>query len=101
MHKGLGMKITLKSKVQRNPEMVSGNMDGEIVMLSVQRGEYFGLDKVGSRIWELIEHPILVIRLKSVLLEEYEVEESTCEKDLIEFLEDLEKKGLLISEIPE
>ena len=54
------MKLTLDSKVQRNPEMVSGNMDGEIVMLSLQRGEYFGLDMVGSRIWELIEHSTFV-----------------------------------------
>ena len=78
--------------------MVSGNMDGEIVMLSIQRGEYFGLDKIGSRIWELIEHSITVDTIKQLLLEEYEVNEPTCEKDLIEFLEDLETKGLIIIE---
>jgi hypothetical protein len=95
------MKITLESKVQRNPEMVSGNMDGEIVMLSLQRGEYFGLDKVGSRIWELIEHSTIVGNIKQALLEEYEVDELTCEKDLIEFLEDLGNKGLLIASTPQ
>jgi hypothetical protein len=95
------MKIALETKVQRNPEMVSGNMDGEVVMLSLQRGEYFGLDKVGSRIWELIEQPIIVSRIKILLLEEYEVDELTCEKDLLEFLEDLEKKGLLIAGVQE
>jgi hypothetical protein len=95
------MKLTLDSKVQRNPEMVSGNMDGEIVMLSLQRGEYFGLDKVGSRIWELIEQSITVDNIKKVLLDEYEVDVLTCEKDLIEFLEDLESKGLLIVNLSE
>jgi hypothetical protein len=95
------MKITLESKVQRNPEMVSGNMDGEIVMLSLQRGEYFGLDKVGSRIWELIEHLTTVGNLKLTLLAEYEVDELTCEKDLIEFLEDLKSKGLIIDSLSE
>jgi hypothetical protein len=95
------MKLTLDSKVQRNPEMVSGNMDGEIVMLSLQRGEYFGLDKVGSRIWELIEQSITVDNIKKVLLNEYEVDVLTCEKDLIEFLEDLESKGLLIVNLSE
>jgi hypothetical protein len=89
------MKITLESIVKRNPEMVSGNMDGEIVMLSLQRGEYFGLDKVGSRIWELLEHSTSVGIIKTALLEEYEVDESTCEKDLIEFLEDLQNKDLI------
>jgi Coenzyme PQQ synthesis protein D (PqqD) len=93
------MKITLDTKIHRNPEMVSGNMDGEIVMLSVQRGEYFGLDIVGSRIWELIENSITVGKIKQTLLDEYEVDESTCEDDLIEFLEDLQKKGLLITDI--
>ena len=95
------MKLTLESKVQRNPEMVSGNMDGEIVMLSLQRGEYFGLDKVGSRIWELIEQLIVVDNIKKVLLDEYEVDVLTCEKDLLEFLEDLESKGLLIVNLSE
>jgi hypothetical protein len=95
------MKLTLESKVQRNPEMVSGNMDGEIVMLSLQRGEYFGLDKVGSRIWELIEQSIVVDTIKKVLLDEYEVDVLTCEKDLLEFLEDLESKGLIIVNLSE
>ncbi len=76
--------------------MVSGNMDGEVVMLSIQRGEYFGLDKIGSRIWELIENPHSIEEIKAILLEEYEVEEDTCKKDLIEFLEDLQIKGLII-----
>jgi hypothetical protein len=95
------MKITLESIVKRNPEMVSGNMDGEVVMLSLQRGEYFGLDKVGSRIWELLEHSTSVGTIKAALLEEYEVDEPTCEKDLIEFLEDLQNKDLITVSIAE
>ena len=76
--------------------MVSGNMDGEVVMLSLQRGEYFGLDKIGSRIWELIEHTVKVDEVRIILLDEYEVDEETCLKDLIEFLDDLQNKGLVI-----
>ena len=76
--------------------MVSGNMDGEVVMLSIQRGEYFGLDKIGSRIWELIENLVSIKEIRSILIEEYDVDEETCLKDLIEFLEDLQNKGLLI-----
>jgi hypothetical protein len=90
------MKIKLINKVQRNPEMVSGNMDGEVVMLSIQRGEYFGLDMIGSRIWELIEHSVKVEEIMTRLLEEYDVDEKTCLGDLIEFLEDLQNKGLII-----
>ena len=76
--------------------MVSGNMDGEVVMLSLQRGEYFGLDKIGSRIWELIEHTVKVDEVRTILMDEYEVDEETCLKDLIEFLDDLQNKGLVI-----
>jgi hypothetical protein len=90
------MKITVDSKVQRNPEMVSGNMDGEVVMLSIQRGEYFGLDKIGSRIWDIIENSISISDIKNILLQEYEVDEETCLNDLIEFLEDLQNKGLIL-----
>jgi len=76
--------------------MVSGNMDGEVVMLSLQRGEYFGLDKIGSRIWELIEQTMKVDEVRIILMDEYDVDEETCLNDLIEFLEDLQNKGLVI-----
>ena len=88
--------INLQTAIKRNPELVSSDIDGEKVMMSLDNGEYFGLDPVGSRIWELIENPIHVDKLISLLLEEFEVGEAQCNIDTIEFLNQLHEKNLLI-----
>lgn len=88
--------INLQTTIKRNPALVSSDIDGEKVMMSLENGEYFGLDPVGSRIWELIENPISVDKLISLLLDEFEVGEVQCNLDTIEFLNQLQEKNLLI-----
>ena len=43
--------------VSRNPNLVAANVDGDLVMMSVEQGEYFGITGVGSRVWELLATP--------------------------------------------
>ena len=88
--------ISLISTVQRNPNMVASKLDEELVMMSVENGEYYGIDETGSRIWELIESPQMVSALIDSLLDEFEVEQAECENDTFEFLEELYAKNLLI-----
>jgi hypothetical protein len=88
--------INLQTKVQRNLNMVSSKIDNELVMMSIENGEYYGLDEVGSRIWELIEKPVVVEELVLALLDEFEVERKDCEVETFEFLEELSSKKLLI-----
>jgi len=84
------------SFIRRNPELVSSNLDGETVMMSIENGEYFGLDPVGSRIWELLETPLTVANLVDILVDEFEVSREECEVDTIEFLNQLLDKQLLV-----
>ena len=88
--------ITLNTTIKRNPELVASDMDGETVMMSIDNGEYFGLDPVGSRIWTLIENPVRIDKLIEQLLEEFDVTKEQCEIDTLEFLNQLQDKNLLI-----
>ncbi len=92
--------ITLTSTIKRNPELISSDIDGEKVMMSIESGEYFGLDPVGTRIWELIENPIEVNSLVEQLIDEFDVSREQCEADTFEFLEQLFEKNLLIVNLP-
>jgi len=58
-------------------------------MMSVENGKYYGLDDTGSRIWELIERPVRVSDLIDRLLERFDVDRETCEKDVLKFLSEL------------
>jgi hypothetical protein len=81
--------------LQRKQDQLFSEIDGEVVMLSVENSEYYGMDKVGSRIWQLIEKPVALKQLIEILLDEYEVAEEQCKKDTLMFIEQLIEKDLV------
>ncbi len=88
-------KLALASTVERNPELISSEMDGETVMMSIENGKYYGIDKIGTRIWELLENSHEISELCVVLLEEFEVDRKQCESDVLTFLNDLLKENII------
>lgn len=89
-------KLTLQAVVKRNSGLVTSNIDGEIVMMSVDNGEYYGLDEIGSRIWDLLENSISIEQLVDQLTEEFDVAKEDCINDTFEFLKDLLNKNLIL-----
>lgn len=81
--------------VVRSMEPVDAEVDGAVVMMSLRRGNYYGLDGVGSRIWQLVVEPVSVGAICDALALEYEVDAEQCEKDVIEFLAELDREGLI------
>lgn len=90
------MKITDKTLIKRKSDIVFSKMDNEVVMLSIENGEYYGLDEIGTRIWEVIEHEITFLSLIDLLKDEFDVSEEICKRDTIGFLHELHKKNLLL-----
>jgi len=74
---------------------ISADLSGEVVILNLDSGVYYGLDLVGARIWDLIQAPKTVMEIRAVLLEEYEVEPERCERDLLVLLQSLATEGLI------
>jgi hypothetical protein len=64
-------------------EIVASDIDGETVMMSIENGKYYVLDDIGSRIWELIEKPTKVSDLNDSLLERFDVDRETWERDVL------------------
>jgi hypothetical protein len=87
--------ITLNSVVNASGELVSANLDGEVVILGYKSGAYYSLDQVGAFIWDLLQEPRAVSEVRDAMFEEYEIELSQCEQDLFALLEDLADKELI------
>lgn len=87
--------LDLQATVVRSPEQVSGDIDGQVVLLSIENGEYYNMNEVGSRIWALLEEPKTGDELVEQLLTEFEVERATCEQEVAAFLAHLQKDNLL------
>lgn len=81
--------------LQRKPGLLFNQIDGEVVMLSIENSEYYGMNKVGSRIWELLEEPVRFSALIEQLLEEFNVSTEQCTADTTILLHKLEDKGLI------
>ncbi len=67
----------------------------ELVMFSVERGKYYGLNEVGAAIWRRMERPITVARLCMELQEAFDVPAEQCWADVSGYLEKLLDKGLI------
>jgi hypothetical protein len=87
--------VTTETIVARRPETLSAPVDDELVMLDTRTSTYFGLDRIGNRIWELIEEPKLVGDICAVLQREFDVSEARCLEDVAAFVEQLERADLI------
>lgn len=76
-------------------DLVTSVLDEETVMMSIERGKYYGLDPVGSRIWELLQTPRRVSAIVNGVLEEFTGERGAVERDLLAFLNKLAGEGML------
>jgi hypothetical protein len=85
---------TLASVVAVNPDVAFRELDGEMVLLDLAKGTYFGLDQVGARIWTLIGDRASLSTVFETLAAEYEVAPLVLERDLLALVDDLCAKGL-------
>ncbi|MGD7044471.1 lasso peptide biosynthesis PqqD family chaperone [Jeotgalibacillus proteolyticus] len=82
--------------VAQQPGNVVSNMDGEIVMLSIENGKYYNLGDIGGVIWEKIEQPVVIASLIEELIQEYEVDALECDQQVMSFLDQLGKENLVV-----
>ena len=77
-------------------EVVARDLGGEAVLLHLGSGTYFGLDPVGTRIWNLLaEHQSTEV-VAPLLLQEFDVEERLLQQDFDALLTQLLAQKLLL-----
>jgi hypothetical protein len=87
--------MNLNQTITPSPDVISQEVSGETVLLDLQSENYFGLDEVGTRIWQLIKETDDLRSIYNTLLDEYEVEEERLEKDLEALLGEISDLGLV------
>jgi len=89
--------LTLKpqTRVRRIDDVLDTDIDNETVMMDIDQGRYFGLNKTGTRIWALVAEPIVIGDLCDQLTAEFSVPREQCEQEVMGFLQGLLKRGLL------
>jgi hypothetical protein len=81
----------------RKPELHAVEMDGELVMMGQEQGEYYGLRDVAASIWNHLAEPRTLDDLVGLVADEYDVTPDGCRDDIVAFLDELAAKKLVVT----
>ncbi|MDJ1184129.1 PqqD family protein [Roseofilum casamattae] len=82
-------------KVSVAPDVMAQDLAGESVLLNLQTEEYFGLDDVGTRIWQNLTEKDSIQSAIDALLTEYDVEQEQLQHDVDTLIAELLDHGLV------
>lgn len=91
----MGSPLSFNSIVVASPEQVSCPLGDESAILNLKNSVYYGVDPVGTRVWNLLKQPRKVAELRDAIVDEYEVDEDRCGRDVLELLEKMRREGLI------
>jgi Coenzyme PQQ synthesis protein D (PqqD) len=88
--------MQLDQRFQVSDDVVAREVAGEMVLLDLASGLYFGLDPVGSRIWDrLSEGPCSLTEVCDMIEAEFDAPRDQIESDLLALAAQLTDKKLI------
>ncbi len=89
------MNEAMSQTVQVLPDVLSQEVSGETVLLDLNNENYFGLNEVGTRIWQLLQEQNNLEKIYDIMLDEYEVDTKRLRKDFDDIIKQLVESGLI------
>jgi hypothetical protein len=87
--------ITLDTVLVASPGLMASEVDGELVMMHIDKGTYYGLDPVAARIYQALAEPKSVGEVCELMLQKFEVDPDTCRTEVLSFSQDLLSEGIV------
>jgi hypothetical protein len=87
--------IRSTERYHKNTDLLTVEMDGDLVMMSIERGDYYGVSGIGPFVWKLIDTPATFMALVDAIVENFEIDAETASADLQIFLGELTKNGMV------
>ena len=88
--------ITVHTRIARAPDILPAEIDGELLLMSIEEGRYVGLAGTARQIWDLIEPPCTFGALCDGLRERYSATPGRIDADALTFVGKLAKQKLII-----
>ncbi len=83
------------SVVTPHPDVQCSVLDGEAVLLNLETGAYFTLNRAGTVTWELFDGARTLDQIHSAICERFEVGEEISRQDLLSLVDHLSQEGLI------
>lgn len=81
--------------IGRSPSVVGADTVDEAILIDIDSGYFFQLNKTAARIWTTVEQPISFAELCTVLIDTFKAPSDDCRRDVAEFVTDMQERGLL------
>ena len=84
-----------ETRIGRRDSVVSADVADDAILLDIDSGYFFQLNRSAARIWSLLETPLTFGQLCASLQEEFGIEADACRADVREFVADLTERGVV------
>lgn len=89
------MQVNLAMRLDVAPAVVTRGVGGEMMLLDLDSGSYFGLDPIGAEVWQAIEAGKPLAEACDALERQYDVAREQLERDVLALVGQLIEKGLV------
>ena len=79
-----------------NKKFISSGFGDEMMLMNLETGDYIGLNSVSADIWRQAEKKITAQQIIDYLLQQYDVGEEICKREVLTAMQQMLEKGLLI-----
>ena len=87
--------MNVNQTISLSPDVISQEVSGETVLWDLKSENYFGLDAVGTRIWQLIRDNGDLQVILETILDEFDADEARIRGDLDALLSEIADLGLI------
>ena len=81
--------ITLPKTVKISNNVLFQQINNECVLLDMDSEQYYGLDDIGARMWQILSENSETEKALTQLLTEYDIDEKTLRQDLLNLITEL------------
>jgi hypothetical protein len=78
-----------------HPSVITRELSGETVLLNLESGVYYGLDTVGTRVWQLLTQGRTIAGVCDTMIEEYDVAAQVLHADVMRLVGELHDRGIV------
>lgn len=78
-----------------HPSVLCRQLSGETVLLNLESGVYYGLDPVGTRVWQLLLQGQTIAEICGTMIDEYDVAPDVLRDDVLRLVGELRERGIV------
>jgi coenzyme PQQ synthesis protein D (PqqD) len=87
-------------RLKRTEGILKQEMSGSLILFNMENGQYFAVNDVGMRVWDLCDGTMSVSEVLAAVADEYDAPSATITEDVLGLLDELWNERLVVDADP-